>query len=257
MLKRFALAICIGCCLSAPAEADLVISTANTASVVDFESTIADVNNGQFTGAGVSASPTAGQLDSDTFAFSSGTGNLGLGSSSGSVSSGGVYSFNTSATAGGSTASLGIQPTGSAFTAGSVTMSIRNSTGQSIDSWDIAYDVFVFNDQARANSFNFSFSTDGTSFTNIGALDLTSPTTSDGGSVAWVRNARSTNISASVANNGQLFIRWTGDDVSGSGSRDQFALDNISVTAVAVPEPTSATLLGLIAACGLGFYRRK
>jgi hypothetical protein len=43
-----------------------------------------------------------------------------------------------------------------------------------------------------------------------------------------------------------LFLRWTGDDVGGGGSRDEFVLDNIMLTAFAAavaPEPSTFALL--------------
>jgi F0F1-type ATP synthase epsilon subunit len=36
-----------------------------------------------------------------------------------------------------------------------------------------------------------------------------------------------------ILNNGFYFLRWTGDDVSGSGSRDEYGIDDISVQATA------------------------
>jgi hypothetical protein len=48
--------------------------------------------------------------------------------------------------------------------------------------------------------------------------------------------------------------------VEGNGTTDGFALNPISFTANAVPEPASMTLLGIAAASGLGYWgwrRRK
>ena len=43
----------------------------------------------------------------------------------------------------------------------------------------------------------------------------------------WVRITRTAEFNTTVPNNQDLYIRFTGDDVSGSGSRDEFAIDNI------------------------------
>jgi hypothetical protein len=60
-------------------------------------------------------------------------------------------------------------------------------------------------------------------------------------------------IAAIVPNNGYLYLRWSGADVSGSGNRDEFGLDNIAITAV--PEPAVA-LLGSLGMLGLLCRRR-
>ncbi len=54
----------------------LLLGDALTTYTINFDSTVADVNNDKFTGTGFQANPTAGQLDSDSWAsagWSSGT----------------------------------------------------------------------------------------------------------------------------------------------------------------------------------------
>jgi hypothetical protein len=67
-----------------------------------------------------------------------------------------------------------------------------------------------------------------------------------------------------VADGDFLYLRWTGNDVLGSGSRDEYGLDNIQVTALMaveppttppssiVPEPSSGITCSLLALFGLG-----
>jgi hypothetical protein len=231
-------------------HASLVISSLNTTSTINFTG---------FTGAGFTPTPTASQLDSDTWrvtGLSDGAGTFGgdhttgdfaRGASTGGVGTGGVYAFTVSA----SNPALGVQPIDTDFTPGTMTLRIQNTTGGTVPSWNLSYALYVLNDQGRSNSMAWAWSTDDSSYTQLSTY--TSTAAADG-SPAWsnVQSPSSTGVNASVANNGFLYLRWTGDDVGGAGSRDEFAIDDISVTAV--PEPTAAVLgsLGL-----LGLLRRR
>jgi hypothetical protein len=237
-----------------PASATLSITTTGAASVITFDSTLAGISNGQFTGAGFQSTPSAGQLDSDAWAVTGwSNGNLAFGGTQttantdytrGAVTTaqttGGIYAHGTT------NRQLLIQPGGSDWAPGTMTLRVANNTGMSINTWVISYDLFVRNDQARSNSFNFSYSTDGSTFITTGLADAlftyTSPAAAGVTSLASVGSPSAT-ISPTVANGGNLFFRWSGADVGGSGSRDEFALDNISITAV--PEPSAALLGGL------------
>ena len=202
-----------------------------------------------FTGAGFDPEPAAGQLNSNewiitgmsdgsmAYGESRTSGDFARGTSSGGVTTGGCYSFNL----GTGDASLGFQPAGSDFNPGTAELRLQNLTGSILNRINIQYDIYVYNDQARANSFNFSYSENGTDFTAISGLDYTSPEAADA-TPAWVQNTRTTSITGlNVANNGFLYLRWTGVDVSGSGSRDEFALDNILISEGDTPLPVELT----------------
>ena len=95
---------------------------------------------------------------------------------------------------------------------------------------DLSYDLLVLNNADRANSFNFSFSTDGgASFTNVPALDFTSPETADASPIIQTMMQSTTLIGVNLADGDCIILQWTGDDVSGGGSRDEFGLDNITI----------------------------
>ena len=188
-----------------------------------------------FTGSGFTASPTAGQLDSDdwrvtglsdgagSFGGTHTTGDFARGASVGGVNSGGIYSFDV----GGGNNILGVQPTGTDFSPGEITLKIDNTSGSLISSWDIGYDIFFNNNADRANSLNFETSTDDTTYTPQGSLDFTTPEGLD--ALGWQSTSRSATINASVPAGQSLYLRWTSDDVSGTGSRDEFGIDNVTV----------------------------
>lgn len=240
-----------GLALMPHAMASLVISSLHTTSSIDFTG---------FTAAGFSPAPSAGQLDSDTwrvaglsdgngtFGGTHTTGDFARGANAGTgVTTGGIYAF-TVAT--GNTA-LGVQPIDADFSPGSITLRIQNTTGSTVSSWNLAYSLFVRNDQDRSSSWNWSWSTNDSTYTQLSSYISNDAADT---SPAWNNplNPSVNALNASVANNDFLYLQWTSDDVAGSGSRDEFAIDNISITAV--PEPAAAVIgsLGL-----LGILRRR
>ena len=222
-----------------------------------------------FTGSGFAPTPTAGQLDSDNFivtGFDGGTLAFGgtqttpstdfaRGASAGSVAAGGIYAFDHGA----GDVGLGVQSSGGNFQPGDILLRLQNTTGGIIDALSVMYDVWVFNDENRSNSFDFSYSIDGTNFIDVPALDLASVGPEETAAV-WELFARSTTLtSLGLADGAFLFLRWTGDDLGPSGASDQFALDNIRISngiaaPAAVPEPATLSMLGL---AGLMLVRRR
>ena len=223
------------------------ITAVNTTFTIDFDQTVPGVNNGSFEGIGFSPTPSQGQLDSDAWAVTGlSDGNLDFGGSAssldfingispGDTTSGGIYAFETSA----NNFSLGVQPTSSDFAPGSITLKLQNQTGSTVDLVDIAYILYTYNDQNRSSSFNFSYSTDDITYNNINNLDYVSIEATDA-LPTWQSNSQSTYIdNLSLADQAFLYLRWSSTDVAGSGSRDEFALDDI--TAVFDPEDITYT----------------
>ena len=246
-----AVMVCVALAGASASRGALALGTWNTAYSINFDSTVSDVSNGQFTGAGFQSSPTAGQLDSDSWAatgMSDGALAFGgtqttagtdytRGTSAGNVVPGGFYAF----TVGTGNNALGIQPGNADWTPGTLTLKIQNSTGKTVSSLIISYDIYVRNDQNMANSFNFSHSANDSTYTSVGALDYTSTAAADG-SPSWVQNPKNTTLTGlSIADNAFYYVRWGGDEVSGSGKMDEFALDNINLTPV--PEPITWALV--------------
>jgi|GEM_PF-2899024 len=226
--------------LPAVALAQLSLTTSGATVTIDFDATVPGVNNGIFAGSGFQPSPNAGQLNSNAWAMTGwsdgslafgdtqNSGDFERGSVTAAVGTGGVYALND----GGNRRFL-IQPAASDWAPGTLTLRIQNNTGSPLRQIDIAYDLFVRDDQDRANSFNFSYSTDDASYTQVSSMDYTSPGTATNtfflvGGSSPSRRIRIAGLD--IPNGGFFYVRWSGNDVSGTGARDEFALDNIAVT---------------------------
>lgn len=229
------------------ASAQFSITSTGTDHIINFETTVTGVNNGQFAGTGFEPTPATGRLDSDAWAttgMSDGYSNYGdtktvpgdftRGTSSGGVTTGGFYSFQVAA----GDYSIGVQPSSADWTAGSLSLRIKNNTGLILSSVSLSYNVCIFNDQGYATSLNFSYSTDSTTFIPVATMNYTSPTTATG--PVWETVPRSTTLTnLSIPVGSSFFFRWSSDDAGGSGSRDEIALDDITinVTAEGVSNP--------------------
>lgn len=236
------------CCLSSVSLGQLSISNLNTGYTITFDATLAGVNEGAFTGSGFAPAPSSGQIDSDAFASSGmsdgdlvfgGTANSGdyaRGSSVGGETTGGFYAFSN-----GSNPFLGFQPGGSDMAPGTITLRIQNNSGATITDFSVSYKIMEYNDQGRSNSLNFSYSDDNVNFTSLVGLNFSS-TEAASGSPAWVSHDKMAMLTGQNVQDGDFFyIRWETDDVSGSGSRDELGIDEISITASAdyCQEPAS------------------
>lgn len=224
------------------------LSEGTPSQTIDFSATVSGVSNGVFTAAGFQATPTAGQLDSDAWAvnrWSDGilnyggsftTGDYARGAVNAAQTTGGFYAY-TGAPQSAANPCLMIQPGGASpndFNPGTLTLRIQNNGAAYINQMEVSYDLFVRNDQARANSFNFSYSSDNSTYTPVAALNYTSIEVAD--ALGWVQVGSSPSRSSiitglSVAPGDFFYIRWNSADVSGSGNRDEFGLDNIALTA--------------------------
>ena len=220
------------------------IYATNTTNTIDFDNTVDGVNEDAFQGSGFSPMVESGGLSSTAWAisgFSDGNLNFGgdsgedndfdRGTSEGNTSEGGVYSFETST----DNFSLGLATATGDFAPGSATLRFQNQTGATVTSLSLGYKVYIYNNQAGSNSFNFSHSADNNTYTAVAGINLTSPTTAD---VApeWKAYYRVVTITGiNVANNNYYYLRWNGAVISGSVTFDEFALDDI----VLVANPTS------------------
>lgn len=265
-MKRFLLLMGAVLFISGTAFGQVSVTDASTITI-DFSTTVSGVNNGSFAGTGFATSPTAGQLDADAWAttgFSDGSKGFGTantsgdharGTSTGGVTSGGLYSFDV----GSSDPAIGFQGTGTDFTPGTIILKITNTSGSIITSLAVNYEAWVYNNENRASSLNFSHSSDNSSYTSEASLDLTS-TAAEDDPPAWVKTDKSITLSSlTIANGADYYIRWSSDDVSGSGSRDEFAIDDIvltpTLTAAGAPSKFAVTTIngGSSPSTGTGF----
>lgn len=234
-----------------------------------FTGTPLSINFTGFGGGGFTASPSASQLSSKVWNFGgfsdfykpgqSNTGNdFGRGPATpGAVSTGGVYGC-TYATG---NQAMWIQAASNDFSSpngGSINLQVCNNSGSALTSVNISYDILVYNDQARANSFNFLYSADGSTYTQVVALDYTSPAAPDA-SPSVITVPRSTTLTGlNIPNGAMFFLRWFGNDVSGVGNRDEFGLDNITVSlpvtcSITNVAATTATCSGTSAVFNVSF----
>lgn len=206
-------------------------------SINDFTTNVL-IEFSSFTGSGFSPTPGPGMLSSDDwevlgssdgdllFGDTETGGQFARGVSNGGVTAGGIYAFNT-----GAGTAFGFQATGTAFTPGSFTLRIQNNTGAPIEDLTLIYDIWVLNNQDRSNSFNFEHGSDNVNFQQESTLDYTSVEAADPSPV-WELETKNTTLSnVYIAPGDFYYLRWTTDDVGGSGSRDEFGIDNIDIGA--------------------------
>jgi len=261
-MRKLFLAILLTLIPFASAQADIVLSGFSPVNVEfsGFTAPTAWSNDGG----------TDGALDWNTWAFSTGTRTQvaagfgatfgsGRGTSAGGVSTNGVYAFEVAT----GINALGFQATGGFGSPGSFTTSILNDTGKTLSSVAVAYTAWYYNDAPRSGVLRpyYSLTNDGTagSYLTIdpsdsSLFDIESPDTADA-NPAWVSNDRSFTISGlSLADGDRLYFRFGFND-SGSGTRDEWAISSLNVTAV--PEPSSMAVLALAGVGGIAARRAR
>ncbi|MCV3272127.1 ExeM/NucH family extracellular endonuclease [Roseobacter sinensis] len=174
-----------------------------------------------FLGLGVSETPIAGELDGALWTVEgfSTLSDLSRGETDGGVSTGGFYALNR---ADGDNA-LYLQPGGSDFTPGSLTLAL-DSGDTDLSDVVVSFERLVNNDQARSNSFDLSFSLDGVTFSPLDTFAS--------GGAPDVNGVAASTVAVPLPDlpaNSTVYLRWSGDDVAGSGARDEFGLDNLLV----------------------------
>jgi hypothetical protein len=177
--------------ITSVAWGQLSITAKNTPFTIDFTTTVADVNNGTFSGnANVAvAAPVAGQLDSDAWHFvddgatsgtpaafggtptTSGKGTITSGAATNDVAGQGWYAQNVGGTG---NIALYWQPQGGFATPGMITLRVTNNTGSTISNLDLSYRIREINNRDGTNGIKLFTSTDNVTYTAVTSLDYTS-----------------------------------------------------------------------------------
>jgi VCBS repeat-containing protein len=189
-----------------------------------------------FLGTGFAPEPAPGELDSHLWSAGgfSDPADLARGSSSLPVVPGGLYAFTDVGTTGNTI--LGVQPSGDDFTPGFIELRLVNDSGAGVAFVELSYEIWTYNDQERANSLDFSYSLDGVSFVSVAALDFVTAEARDA-APAWQRTLRSlAGLAVDLDPGEAIILRWSGDDVSGGGGRDEYGIDNVRVGFAAANE---------------------
>ncbi|TRX72017.1 T9SS type A sorting domain-containing protein [Carboxylicivirga sp. M1479] len=238
--------------ICASAFAQLSITTINQADVITFDQTLDGINNGIFNASGFSPSPNEGQLDSDGLiitGFSDGDvllgetkldGDFARGASEGGVGTGGIYAFKVAE----NDYALGLQPGGTDLTPGDIIIKIINNTGGVVNSIDISYDIYEYNDQNRSCSVNLSTSENSIDYTPKASTDYLTQEVAEA-TPTWIKQEQNLSQNQNIPNSATFYLKFTIDDAGGSGSRDEIAIDNISIrfndTPTSITSPTLST----------------
>jgi hypothetical protein len=214
----------------------LEFTATNTLFTIDFDNTVARVNNGAFAGVDIANVPSAGQLNANAWSMNTSnfggaavfgvTSNTGGGVSPGNVTAGNFYAFETSP----GNRAFGIQPTDFFWSGGNLTLRMQNNTGSTIDSFAVAYKLYTLNNTNGRYNINLGFS-----FDNIYYGAPIFDTTDQNADITpqWKSYLRSIMFrNLSLANGSYIYLRWSGATlVSGTGGNDEFAIDDIKLVA--------------------------
>lgn len=121
-----------------------------------------------------------------------------------------------------------------------------NTTGFLANSFSLTFGAHKSTTASNMSELSLAYSTDGTTYTSI-AIPIQATGT---GTAVW----RSINISGlDLPLTSNLYLRWTNTSTS-----PQFRLDDISLSATAIPEPsTYAAIFGALALAGVMIHRRR
>ena len=139
---------------------------------------------------------------------------------------------------------FGIQPISTDWNPGTLTLRIQNNTGSELTKINLEFTIYVRNDGDRSSSFDCSASVDGINYTPL--LTFASPASLD--AVDFISTTQSEMVTGlSVPPDGFVYVRWTGSDLGGSGTRDEFALDDVLLSANNEPLPVEFIALSAVA----------
>lgn len=168
------------------------------------------------------------------------------------ASTGGVYAFKKN-----ENIALGWQATEGDLTPGNLVLWLQNSTGNTIDGFEIAFTRWVRNDQSRSSHLNFGFSLmlPETGEETGEVLDwYSSPIASDESGFQLLPSG-GISISQPLLNGQDMFLIWSTSDNGGSSSRDELGISDIRITPIATPLPSTFFLFGI--PCIMAIFARR
>jgi hypothetical protein len=218
-------------------RAQLSITQADQPYTVSFDATVAGVNSGSFNGGGFSMPLGPGQLNANAWAVygtsegdkdfgdNATSGVFARGISGGGVANYGIYAFNVET----GNRALGIQSGDDDFTPGGVAIMFTNNSGISTVGISIAHDIWIYNDQNSSIEIKGQFSLNPQwGWVDIDELSVTTQPDADP-VPAWEKTTVSITRNLNFTNGNTMYFRWYIEEVSGSGERDEIAIDNFTV----------------------------
>lgn len=209
----------------------------DTCTIVDDEVTVSLTENfTNFSGNGFDPPPNTGRLDSDIWKIHGDvaqtnwngthtTGEPARGISTGNVANNianfGAYSFNVSGNR-----ILGLKTGGDTYWGG-IKLRVHNTTGATLTNWTVSYTLYRYNNAvAGALELGMSYSTNDTAYTPM----ATTANAATGNANAWTAYTYNVSVTATVANNGYLYLFLEGQNPMGYQFADEFGIDNITVS---------------------------
>ncbi len=161
----------------------------------------------------------------------------------------GIYNFGAGTTTTGADRAIGFLASGSATASGNLYAHLTNTTGASISSLQISYNVEKYRSGSNANGFSIQmyYSTDGSAWTSAGASFLTSfaaDANNNGFATAPGATVAVSNTLSQVIPNGQdFYLAWNYSVTSGTTvtNAQALAVDDVSILAGNGPTNPSGT----------------
>lgn len=182
----------------------------------------------------------------------------------GSSNAGGFYSFGSAGSTDRALGSVGSGSTGTIAYA----LALTNNSGGALDSVTLRFDGEQWRNGGVASphallvEYGYGATYGGVTWAlagagfNFSSIVNTSPAAAVNGNVAGLHSGLGGTIATSWAAGDTLWFRWT--DVDNTGADHGLAIDNVSLSVTAVPEPgTYAMLLAGLAAVGFIARRRR